>query len=112
MTQTVSLKKMEGRMQDLLIMHNFSIKEAMRQMSRVGERILFVVDERNRLVGSLTDGDIRKWVLAEGSLSAETSEVCNKSPITLEQDYDIEAVKQMMLENKIEGLPVVTASAR
>jgi len=34
------------------------------QLEKTEEKIVFVVDEKSRMVGSLTDGDIRRWILS------------------------------------------------
>ncbi len=48
--------------EDFLIDHNRTIKQAMRQMNDLGEKELFVVENGMRLIGALSDGDIRKWI--------------------------------------------------
>ena len=94
--------------QPFLILPHVSVKEAMRRIGRTGERILFVVNEKNQLLGSLTDGDIRRWVLAEGELTSTIEKVFNSDPIFFVEKYDIEKVKQIMLSSKIDGIPVIS----
>lgn len=98
---------MKEKVKNFCVLEHISVKDAMRQMGKVGERILFVVDGANRLLGSLTDGDIRRWVLAEGSLLASVDKVCNKRPVVLTHPYDVEKAKQIMLQKKIEWIPVL-----
>lgn len=98
---------MDKSFQPFLITPNFSIKDAMRRIGRTGERILFVVNEKNQLLGSLTDGDIRRWVLGEGELTSTIENACNKEPIFFVEVYDLEKVKQIMLNSKIDGIPVL-----
>ncbi|MDD5005754.1 MAG: sugar phosphate nucleotidyltransferase [Candidatus Omnitrophica bacterium] len=91
----------------LLITKNISVKEAMKRMGDVGEKVLFAVDSKNKLIGSLTDGDIRRWILAGGNLSGGISKIYNKNPILVSENYSVEEVKKLMLRNKIEWIPVV-----
>jgi dTDP-glucose pyrophosphorylase len=91
-----------------LVRETVSVKEAMRSLGKTGERILFVVDQENKLIGSLTDGDIRRWVLKEGELTSTIQNVFNREPIFFVDTYDREKIKKIMLENKIDGIPVVT----
>jgi dTDP-glucose pyrophosphorylase len=42
-------------------------------------KVLFIVD-KNRLIGSITDGDIRRWILHGGALNAELSQVAYLNP--------------------------------
>jgi len=94
-------------MKSFLIGRNKPVKQAMRQMKQIGEKQLFVIDDKAKLFGSISDGDIRKWILAEGTLAEAVSRVCNKNPITVSRAYDIETVKKLMLDLKIEAIPVV-----
>lgn len=81
-------------------------------MSKAGGKILFIVDENNRLLGSLSDGDIRRWVLSEGSLLAPVSCVLNSEPISVTKPYKTENVKRLMLEQQIEWIPVLNKEDR
>lgn len=86
---------------------DMTILQAMRQLEETAQKILFVVDREQRLIGSLTDGDIRRWILAEGSLQDPIGKVCNQNPYYIEQDYDLEQVRGVMFERNIGCVPVV-----
>jgi hypothetical protein len=79
----------------------------MRQLEENERRILFVVDLDDRLVGTMTDGDIRRWILAEGSLDGRVEQVCNAEPYIVTGSYDLAQVKQDMLVKKLGSIPVV-----
>lgn len=91
----------------ILIRKNAIIKEAMKQLDKTAEKILFVVDKDNRLIGSLTDGDIRRWILKDGDLGAKAEEVCFKETYFVHDNYDLEIVKEEILRRKIVYVPVV-----
>ena len=93
--------------QNFLITKSSSIKNAMKQMNKIGEKALFIVDENRRLLGSLTDGDIRRWILKKGGLDEKIDRAYRKNPIFVTVDYDVEEVKQLMLDNKVEWIPVI-----
>jgi len=94
-------------MDRLLINKSISIKDAMKQMNAAGGKTLFVTDSEKRLLGSLTDGDIRRWILKEGSLSESIDKVYNRKPVSTRNGYDIMEIKRLMLGNKVEGIPVL-----
>ncbi len=98
---------MKKKVKYLLIKGNFTVKQAMRQLAKAGEKILFVVDGKAKLVGSLTDGDIRRWILGGGHLSSAVENACNKKPVCVPLAYDAEAIKSMMIRRKIQVIPVV-----
>lgn len=92
---------------DFLIPENISVKEAMIRMDKNGEKVLFVADKDARLLGSLTDGDIRRWMLADNSLADKVEKIYNKNPQFVKEGYSTEEVKDFMLTKKIEWIPVV-----
>ena len=91
----------------ILIHRQATVKEAMKQLDNTAEKILFVVDGENRLIGSLTDGDIRRWILAGGAVDEKVSRVCFKGTYFVAHNYDIENVKEEILKRKIVYVPVV-----
>lgn len=94
--------------QDMLINQSKTIKEAMKKLDTVASKILFVVfDDSNKLVGSLTDGDIRRYILSNGSLEAEVLEACNKKTVSIKKPFDEEQLLTKMEELDIVFTPVI-----
>jgi acetoin utilization protein AcuB len=78
-------------------------------------RQLPIVDE-NRLVGIITDRDIRSFLSAsllespetrEKALNTKVREIMTTSPITLSPDDDLEEAVELLIEEKMGGIPVV-----
>lgn len=57
-----------------------NIVEAMQRIDANAHGILFIVNEKNKLLGTVTDGDIRRWIIKTGSLEVKVSELMNKDP--------------------------------
>ena len=72
---------MTKEIKPFLIHPNTTIKQAMKQLDVTAEKILFVVDNETELIGSLTDGDIRRWILSGGGLEEGIKNVFNRKPI-------------------------------
>ncbi len=64
---------------NILINKKTIIKKALKQLECVELKVLFVVDG-DYLVGSLTDGDIRRYLLKGGSINDAVELACNKNP--------------------------------
>jgi dTDP-glucose pyrophosphorylase len=94
----------------LLVRSRTSVLDAMRQLEDTAHKILMVVDDDEQLLGSLTDGDIRRWILAEGDLQEAVERVCNRTPFQVGPDYDIALVRRTMVEKKIDCIPVVNGA--
>jgi len=89
-----------------------TVLEAMRQLEDTAQKILFVVEEDGSLVGSLTDGDIRRWILAGGDLQDPIENVSFKDPYRVKKGYDLASVRKLMLEKTIGCVPVVDQRGR
>jgi dTDP-glucose pyrophosphorylase len=84
-----------------------TIKQALKQMDAMGEKTMIVVDEHQKILATVTDGDIRRWVLKGKSINAKLSNVMNRSPLTLPKDFVKDDARQLMLKCQIECLPVI-----
>ena len=97
----------DKKTEKFLITAKTTIKQAMRRMAEIGEKGLFVVDSKGKLIGSLSDGDIRKYILKGKGLNEKVKNVFNPHPRFVPEHYDMEAVKRLMLDKRIESVPVV-----
>ncbi|MBR3149656.1 MAG: CBS domain-containing protein [Eubacterium sp.] len=64
-----------------------TVAETMQLIDRNTNGILFLTDENNRLYGCITDGDIRRFLLAGGKLEDSAKDVANVNPRTA-RSYD------------------------
>jgi dTDP-glucose pyrophosphorylase len=80
----------------------------MELLSKTAEKVLLVVDEENRLLGTLTDGDLRRHILKEQNLSCNINLIFNRNPIFIYQDEkDPKKIKKIFTENKISLIPIL-----
>ncbi len=100
------------KLTDFLILRNESIKQAMKKLSEFGEKQLIVVDDKQRLIGALSDGDIRRRILQGGSIRGRVEVICNKTPVFVNNGYSLDHVRETMLKLKIEVIPVVNADKK
>lgn len=92
-------------MKDIYIEEDKSILEAMRQLDQSEKKILFVHKE-GKLQASLTDGDIRRWILKKGDLQLPVKYVANYNPIYLFEQQEYMAVHTMK-KYQIDAVPIV-----
>jgi len=93
--------------QELLIKENASLKEAMALLDKTAKKIIFVIKSDGTFWGSLSDGDIRRWILEKGDLSASAGEVAYRNAYTVPLQYSKEEVKCKMRDLDIEYVPVL-----
>ena len=97
---------MISKINNYFISKNSSIRDAMKQLDSTHSKILFVVNENHKLIGSLSDGDIRRWILSEGLLDAKVENVSNKNPFFVEKDHDHEKLRNIILQEKYPAVPI------
>jgi len=95
------------KFKNIIVNPKITIKQALKHMDEAGEKMLLVADENRRLLGTVTDGDIRRWILKGDSLSDSVSKVMNKSPIFLSEGYGEEEARDLMVSQVIECVPVL-----
>ena len=85
------------------------VRDAMKKLDESHRKILFVIQDGSKLKGTLTDGDIRRWILGGHGLEESVADVCNTDPISASTDFDLTEIKQLMLEHRIQAIPVIGA---
>ena len=98
---------------NLTIQTNSTIREAMETLDKTAERVLLVVDEDFVLIGTLTDGDIRRYILKGNDITDNIVKVYNPNPaFAFQEDFDLEKIKSMLLEKRLELIPIVDQERR
>lgn len=94
-----------------LINRDSTIKSALESLSNIGlETILFAINNKGQLIGSLTDGDIRRGLLKGISLNSSILEIINPNPKYLRKDsYSIDEINKLR-DNNYMVVPVVNSS--
>lgn len=88
-----------------------NLKSALEQLGKVTIRVLLVVDAKGCFVATLTDGDVRRAILAGASLETEVSKISNYHPMFLKVD-DRAVAERMLFEKKLIALPVLDVARK
>jgi len=106
-------------LEKLLAAPNSSIREVMTCIDCNTKGIALVVDEARRLLGTVTDGDIRRAILARVSFEAPVSELlAHKAsspypkPVTALVGTERAALLQLMQKHTIRHMPLLDDSGR
>ena len=95
---------------DFTIDSHLSIMEAIEKMNKNSKGIIFVVEDK-KLCGVITDGDIRRYILKNGDLEKNISEIYNRNPRYLLQDNE-ETAYELMKKNGIRAIPILDKDKR
>jgi dTDP-glucose pyrophosphorylase/predicted transcriptional regulator len=96
----------------ILIGPDSSVRDALRSIDEGGVQIVLVVDPDQKLLGTLSDGDVRRGLLAGATLDSSVTEIMHRGP-TVGRDTDPRpAIFAKMRRLGLHQLPVVDADNR
>ena len=75
------MKKKIKKYKENIILDNLKIITAIKILNKVKLKTLIVIDKNNKLIGTLTDGDIRRALLKGHSVNNFIFSIANKKPI-------------------------------
>ncbi|MBF0098169.1 MAG: nucleotidyltransferase family protein [Magnetococcales bacterium] len=96
----------------VLVRPEATILETIQVIDQGAMRVALVVDDGGRLLGVVTDGNIRRGLLNQIGLQEAVSRVMNAQPITVQVTDSREQVLALMNAREIEHLPVLDAQGR
>lgn len=86
---------------------NSSLKHALKVITEGAMQIALVVDNKNRLIGTLTDGDIRRGLLKGMEMNSSIKSIMFKKPTTVNANDTKKKILKIALSKKIHQIPVV-----
>lgn len=90
-----------------LVTSGTSLRDAIHVLDTGALQIVLVVDENNRLLGTVTDGDIRRGILKGVSLGEPASKIMNPSPTVARTGDDRQLILSVMQQKQLHHIPVV-----
>src|SRR3989344_8440899 len=86
---------MRKNLETLFIKKSFSIKQAMQAITEAGRQklpvgIALVVDNDKKLIGTVTDGDIRKALVKGATIGDKVEKIMAKNPITVPDGLSVD----------------------
>ncbi len=97
-------------MNELIISSDISIRDAMKKMSEIGEKCLVITGQDNILIGTLSDGDIRKAILKGANFRESIEPFYQKSPtVLLEDKFEASDVKNIFHDKEFDIIPVINS---
>ena len=100
-----------AKMTDACISDTASIEDAFHQLNTNRMGILFVEDAGSRIVGCVTDGDIRRRLLLDGDLSVSLSVFMNTSFVWARADTSREQILKL-LDGRVHYVPLLDRERR
>ena len=98
--------------QKALLGHEALISEAVRVLEETSLRIVLIVDGEKKLVGTVTDGDIRRGLMRNAGMTDPVTSIMNERPITASVTQSGESILALMRQWDVLQVPVVDIDRR
>lgn len=86
---------------------NITLKGAIKNLNKTGTQFIAVVDNKSSFFGTITDGDIRRYLIKSSNLNEKIKKIANTDPLVLDKSFTINEAKKIMKINQISHIPVV-----
>lgn len=86
---------------------NSTIKEALEIIDKGSMQIALVVDENDKLLGTITDGDIRRGLLKGLDLNSSIEDIIFKTPTIAKISDTKEDILKIALDKKLHQIPII-----
>lgn len=97
---------------DLVLAPGATVREALEAITRNGQNVVLVLDGERRLVGLVTDGDLRRAILRGAALDTPVEQVMNRSPLVGQLSQPRNELLSLMRARRIRQLPLLDAEQR
>jgi len=98
---------MNADIKKILVSPASSIKKTLEIIDKGVKQIALVVDDKNKLLGTVTDGDIRRAILDGKDLESSVDTLMNKNYTALSIDSDKEKIKNTFKTKEVNQIPLV-----
>ena len=98
------------RVKKLVINENANILEALSKLNSIrdlSKLVLFVEDNNNKIIGSLSDGDIRRSLIINKDLYKKVGFICNRDFVHKNDSNEITGLNEILNKN-IKILPILS----
>jgi len=96
----------------LVLNSSASIRQAMETIDKGAVRIALIIDSDDRLIGTISDGDIRRAILGGKSLDASIEGTYCSEPVTATTDTKRETLLTLAHEHAISKIPLVSSDGK
>ena len=93
--------------QKILLTPTSTIKEALKIIDSGAMKLAIVIDEDEKLIGTLTDGDIRRGLLGDLTLNDSIETIIYKTPTVCNIEDTKEKILEVAIAKKLYQIPIV-----
>jgi len=94
-------------LEDIIVRESTSILEVLKIIDASSKQIAIIVDNEKKLLGTISDGDIRRAILKNISLNDSIKNIYSKTPIVANINNSKEEILNICRSKKIHQIPII-----
>lgn len=95
-----------------LAFENSTLGDIIKQLNDSGLQIVVIVSKDELIIGTITDGDVRRGLLRGLDMNSSIDSIINRDAMAVTNNMSQDLVKELMRVNKINALPVLDDSRK
>jgi dTDP-glucose pyrophosphorylase len=96
----------------LFLRQDANIIEAMKILELYPQKIILIVSDDMSLLGTVTDGDIRRGLIRQISLQDRVELIMNKNPVTASIQETTQSLEKLIKRKKISQIPLLNEAGK
>lgn len=93
--------------EQILVESGTTVRDALIRINQAGTQMALVVDSQRRLLGTLSDGDVRRALISGLGIGDGVEQAMNKAPRTLAAHESRAAARSLMKQLGLHQIPIV-----
>ena len=96
-----------NKFSEFFIHYKKTIRAAFKKQAMTEEQFIIVLDDDNKAIGVVTDGDFRRAIWDSVPLEAPVETITNRNPVFFSEDYSAKKVNDVFLKTNIRQIPIL-----
>ena len=90
-----------------LVLDSSNIKTVIKKLNETALQIILVIDKKKKLIGTITDGDIRRGLLNNLNTDDKIKKIINRNPVSINYKASSKEIESTMHKFGIKQIPLV-----
>lgn len=93
------------QMEQMIMNETVTIREVLQRLEKERCRIVYIV-RKNKLIGSVSEGDIRRYLINQNDVERNAADIMNRFPIAFYENQKKE-IKQIFESSELYSVPII-----
>jgi len=98
---------MKNNWKKTLLDENSPVRAAIQCLNKSTLQIILVVNKKKKLIGTITDGNIRRGMLSGLNINSSIKKIINRKPYTVSKSLSKSAINKLMNMRQIHQIPII-----